>query len=244
MRPDDRVASPLTRRVWAALDAVMDPELDRSVAEMGFIERVAVDGDAVTIEFRLPTFWCAANFAYLMAWDMAAAVEALPGIAHARVRLLDHFAAPRINAGIAQRRRFEDVFGDEAGGGLDRLRRTFLEKAYLRRQLAVADELKVHASPARITDLDVGGLRDNGAAVGGELQGLIIRYLSLREAVLGRFGDHDPAFVTLGGEALPEHGLPEYWRTARRSLRSADANAEMCRIQLAARRSHPVPAAC
>ena len=240
MLPDDRAGSALARQVWAALDEVMDPELDRSVAEMGFIERVAVEGDAVTVEFRLPTFWCAANFAYLMAWDMAAAVEALPGVARAEIRLLDHFAAPRINAGIAAGRRFEEVFGDEAGGGLDRLRRTFLEKAYLRRQLAVADALKALGGAV---DRGVGALRRQAAANGGELPVLVTRYLSLRAALLGRVADDAPAFVTLTGEPLPEHGLAEYWRTARRSLRSMDANAEMCRIQLQARRSHPVPAA-
>ena len=238
MPPEGGVAS-LVTRVWQALDEVMDPELDRSVAEMGFIERVAIKGDAVTVEFRLPTFWCAANFAYLMAWDMAVAVESVPGIGRADIRLLDHFAALRINAGIAQQRRFEDVFGDEAGGGLDRLRRTFLDKAYLRRQLAVADALKVLGGAV---DLDVGALRRQAVANGGELPVLVTRYLSLRVALLGRTTDGDPAFVTLAGEPLPEHGLTEYWRTARRSLRSMDANAEMCRIQLQARRSHPVPA--
>ena len=53
--------------VMAALDAVFDPELDESVTSMGFIETVALRGRTAEITFRLPTFWCSANFAYLMA---------------------------------------------------------------------------------------------------------------------------------------------------------------------------------
>jgi metal-sulfur cluster biosynthetic enzyme len=222
---------------------VQDPELDRSVVEMGFIERVEVEAGEATVEFRLPTFWCAANFAYLMAWDMRVAVEALPGIATAHVRLLDHFAAGKINVGVAGRHRFEDVFGGEAGGGLDPLRRTFLEKAYLSRQLAVVDEIKARGDPAAgLIDLDVDGLRRRAAAIGGAMPGLVTRYLSLRDVILGRFCDRDPAFVSIRGERLPEQGLVDYWRAARRNLRSMAANAEMCRMLLDARRSHPVPA--
>ncbi len=234
----------MAAQVWAALDEVQDPELDRSVVAMGFIERVLVEGGDATVEFRLPTFWCAANFAFLMAWDMRATVEAVPGIARAHIRLLDHFAAERINAGVAERRRFEEVFGGEGGSGLDALRRTFLEKAYLTRQLAVADDLKAAGHPGSVViSLDVGDLTREAAAAGGALPGLVTRYLSLREAILGRLGEADPAFVTLEGERLPEQRLADYWRDSRRSLRTMAANAEMCRMLLDARRSHPVPAA-
>lgn len=235
--------STLVPEVWARLDEVQDPELDRSVVEMGFIERVEVEAAEATVEFRLPTFWCAANFAWLMAWDMREAVEAVPGIKAARIRLLDHFAAAKINDGVASRRRFEEVFDGEGGAGLESLRRTFLEKAYLARQLAVADELRSADRPGTIfVDLAVGELRRLGASAGGALPGVVARYLSLREAILGRPAEADPAFVTLDGERLSEHGLADYWRNARRSVRTMAANAEMCRLVLDARRSHPVPA--
>ena len=62
--------------VLARLAAVTDPELDEPVTALGFVERVAVAADGtVTVDFRLPTFWCAANFAYMMAEDMRDAVS-------------------------------------------------------------------------------------------------------------------------------------------------------------------------
>ena len=61
--------------VLACLDSVTDPELDEPVTDLGFVEEVTVGADgAVSIDFRLPTFWCAANFAYMMAEDMRDAV--------------------------------------------------------------------------------------------------------------------------------------------------------------------------
>ena len=57
--------------VRRALARVDDPELDEPVTDLRFIERVEIDAaGAVSIGFRLPTYWCAANFAFLMADDM------------------------------------------------------------------------------------------------------------------------------------------------------------------------------
>ena len=51
----------------------MDPELDEPVTDMGFVEAVSVTGraaGAVQVSFRLPTYWCSPNFAFLMADDI------------------------------------------------------------------------------------------------------------------------------------------------------------------------------
>jgi metal-sulfur cluster biosynthetic enzyme len=88
--------------VMARLDEVLDPELDQSVTSMGFIESVAVEGGVVDVAFRLPTFWCSANFAFLMAVDMKSAIEQLDWVEEARIRLVDHFAARKINEGVAR----------------------------------------------------------------------------------------------------------------------------------------------
>ena len=62
-------------QIRTALDTVTDPEIDESVAELEFVSRVEVsDKNEVSIEFRLPTFWCAPNFAFMMASDMRDAV--------------------------------------------------------------------------------------------------------------------------------------------------------------------------
>ena len=64
--------------VWFQLAPVTDPELDESVTELGFVTAVTLDEKGVVqVSFRLPTYWCAANFAFLMADDMARAVRAL-----------------------------------------------------------------------------------------------------------------------------------------------------------------------
>ena len=99
MRPSDRVAE-----VLEALRPVTDPELDESVVDLGFVGEVSVDGGRARISFRLPTFWCSANFAFLMAEDMRAAVQRLDWVKDTEIELVDHFAADRINTGIAQRR--------------------------------------------------------------------------------------------------------------------------------------------
>src|ERR1700730_16394615 len=61
--------------VWACLQGVTDPELDESVTELNFVTRAEVDPEnRVHIEFRLPTYWCAANFWALISDDMRRAV--------------------------------------------------------------------------------------------------------------------------------------------------------------------------
>ena len=66
--------------IWKRLSEVTDPELDEPVTELGFVERVDVDGDTVEVDFRLPTYWCAANFAFLMVDDIRIAVEGAPWV--------------------------------------------------------------------------------------------------------------------------------------------------------------------
>ena len=56
----------------------------------------------VHIEFRLPTYWCAANFSFLMADDMRHAVKALAWVDDVSVVLGEHMYADKINAGLAQ----------------------------------------------------------------------------------------------------------------------------------------------
>ena len=88
--------------VWSRLARVTDPELDESVTELGFVTTVTVDEeDRVHVDFRLPTYWCAANFAFMMADDMHRAIQGLPWINSIEVDLEDHVYAGKINRGIA-----------------------------------------------------------------------------------------------------------------------------------------------
>ena len=80
--------------VWSALGTVTDPEIDESVTSLEFITSVQIEpGNAVRIEFRLPTYWCAPNFAFLMASDMRDAIAELSWVEKVTVELLDHFSA-------------------------------------------------------------------------------------------------------------------------------------------------------
>ncbi|MFI7063800.1 iron-sulfur cluster assembly protein [Kribbella sp. NPDC050124] len=119
-------------RILTALDAVRDPELDEPITTLGFVSSCVVSaaGDVV-VRLRLPTYFCAPNFAFLMVADAYDVVSALPEVRSADVALEDHFAAAAINAGVAARAGFVASFEGEAVAELDELRRTFVAKAVL-----------------------------------------------------------------------------------------------------------------
>src|SRR5215216_2291510 len=89
------------RAVLNALRAVIDPELDESLVELGFVDRVHVEDGRVEVVLRLPTFWCAPNFAYLMAHDAREAVRHTLGIVDVRVSLKDHMYSDEISLGVS-----------------------------------------------------------------------------------------------------------------------------------------------
>jgi metal-sulfur cluster biosynthetic enzyme len=223
-----------TAEILAALRPVTDPELDESVVELGFIGEISIEGDRVRISFRLPTFWCAANFAFVMAEDMREAVHSLDWLEGVEINLVDHFAADRINAGIAQRMGFGETFGPEAAGELTALRESFRRKAYLGRMSALIERLRERSRSAveivstRIGDLEVA--RDDPG-----LDRAIARFLELRAVYGGCAERGEAAFRTPEGEAIAADRLSVYLRDIRMARRSAEANGEMCRMLLKAR---------
>jgi metal-sulfur cluster biosynthetic enzyme len=118
--------------VLSALETVRDPELDEPITSLGFVASCAVSaaGDA-QVRLRLPTYFCAPNFAYLMVADAYDAVSALPGVRHAEVILEDHFASDAINGGVAAQAGFVRSFDGEAVSELHALRADFLRKAVM-----------------------------------------------------------------------------------------------------------------
>ena len=66
-----------TAAALRALETVRDPELDEPITSLGFVASCAVSaaGDA-QIRLRLPTYFCAPNFAFLMVDDARVAVQA------------------------------------------------------------------------------------------------------------------------------------------------------------------------
>ena len=219
---------PSEAAVLAALQPVTDPELDQSVVELGFVHEVEIGDDGiVTVSVRLPTFWCSANFAFIMAEDMRAALQALPGFERVRIRLVDHFAAGKINAGIEQGRSFRAVFGDEAADDLEAVRNTFREKAFLGRQAVLIQELRQSGwSDERIVALDLAGLEGLAPSEARD------RY---RAALPADHAADSPIFSDLAGRPVAAGALAGHLREARRVRMSAEANGEMCRILLKAR---------
>ena len=83
------------------------------------------------VRLRLPTYFCAPNFAYLMVADSSDAVTKVPGVTAAEVILEDHFASDPINAGVAAPAGFVKSFDGEAVSELGDLRLQFLRKAVI-----------------------------------------------------------------------------------------------------------------
>ena len=111
-----READRLSRRCCRALETVRDPELDEPITSLGFVASctVSADGDA-QVRLRLPTYFCAPNFAYLMVADAYDAVSALPGVRRTEVVLEDHFAVRRDQRRRGRPGRFRPVFRRRGG---------------------------------------------------------------------------------------------------------------------------------
>lgn len=226
-----RVKPDRATQVQACLATVMDPELDESVTELGFVTGVDLSSDGkVHIGFRLPTYWCAANFAFLMADDMRRAVQTLRWVTQVRVHLHDHMYAEAINQGVATGDGFEAAFGNAAEGDLEALRRTFALKAFQRRQEALLQHLldAGHAADALVA-LDLGALQD--LPLDGDGERLVERYLERR----GLAGGAPRAFVDTDGHALVAETLQRHLRNLRSVGVNAEFNSALCRGLLAAR---------
>lgn len=230
--------------VWERLEQVVDPELDEPVTELDFVTHVDVDeGDRVKIGFRLPTYWCAPNFAFMMVDDLRSAASELPWVNAVSVELGEHMYADTINQGVAQGRSFQEAFGEEADGGLDEVRRTFLLKAFQRRQEALLLHLLETGHGAEwIVGLTIGDLErmmlaedaspDTPANAG--FRKLARRYL-LRRSVPGPFDAGSRVFVTTADEPLQVEGFAVYVKGLRRVRVNAEFNGALCRGLLAVR---------
>jgi metal-sulfur cluster biosynthetic enzyme len=223
--------------VLSALSEVSDPELDESIVALGFIDSVRVAGSQAELVLRLPTFWCAPNFAYLMAHDARQAVLALGGIDHVDVRLKDHMYSDEISTGVSDGQPFDQVFeGQCEDDDLDELREAFRRKALgMRQEQLVRFLLDAGVQPAQIVALegsdvldtsDSGGLR---LRIGGRerlLRGgapLARAYLARR----ARAGLTGRLITGLGGEPLQD--LSAHLDHMRRQRISMTFNALMCR---------------
>jgi metal-sulfur cluster biosynthetic enzyme len=226
-----------TSEVWKRLALVTDPELDESVADLGFVEFVSVDSDArVDIVFRLPTYWCSANFAFLMADDMRRAVLSLPWVRQVRPRLRDHMVAEEINRGVSEGKSFSDALKDFASGGsLDEVREKFRRKAFERRQEVMILALRGLGYEDRaICRMDLGtyDLIDFGSKEVAR-QKPRYRELLVERRLAVRPGDR--AFITYEGHPIKRYEFASYLQRLRGVRINMEFNSSLCRGLLAAR---------
>ena len=215
--------------VLAALATVRDPELDEPITRLGFVASCTVSaaGNA-QVRLRLPTYFCAPNFAFLMVADAYEAVSALPGIRHAEIVLDEHFASDAINTGVAAQAGFIRTFDGEAVAELDGLRADFLRKAVM----AGTDLVCRPLLAAGATPVDVAAMTLSEVAPSPELD-----RLRRRRAELGLpAGDGDPLVVDpTTGAAVGSGALPLHLRRARTTRVGIEANAGICRGMLRVR---------
>jgi metal-sulfur cluster biosynthetic enzyme len=217
--------------VLAALGTVRDPELDESLTALGFVAGLEVDGDTVRARLRLPTYFCAPNFAYLMMADAGTALRAVPGVRQAEVVLDDHFTADEINAGIAQRRSFQESFDGLADDELDELRALFRRKALVARQQRLVRALLDQGTTVE----RLGRLRLGDLMPSEELD----TYLERRAELGLDVSPEAPLVVDTDGNPIPAELLEGHLRFARLTRVSIEGNAGFCRGLLATRYGLP-----
>jgi metal-sulfur cluster biosynthetic enzyme len=220
--------------VVAALGSVTDPELDQSLVELGFARAEVEEQGHVRVEVRLPTFWCAPNFAYLMARDARDAVAGVPGVRSVSVRLLDHFAGREIGSSVTEGRSFDDAFEELAdGGGLDALRRLFEVKAFsVRQERLLRRLLSEGRTESEVVSMTLGDVGRGGSDVEAYLE---------KRARLGL--PVDPAArlaVMPNGRPIAAGELLRYLNRSRLTRVSIEANTTLCRSMHVARYSDGV----
>jgi metal-sulfur cluster biosynthetic enzyme len=215
--------------VVAALDTVRDPELDEPITALGFVSSCVVSaaGD-VQVRLRLPTYFCAPNFAFLMVADAYDAVSAVPGVRHAEIVLDDHFASDTINTGVAAQAGFVRSFDGEAVAELADLRADFLRKAVLAgTDLVCRPMLAAGTTPETLAGMTLGEVPGSSE----------LDRLRQRRAELGLpAGDDAPLLVEpVTGAAVGTDALPLHLRRARTTRVGIEANAGICRGMLRVR---------
>jgi metal-sulfur cluster biosynthetic enzyme len=218
----------LRDRVWEALGTVLDPELDEPITDLDFVASCTVSGDGVAaVRLRLPTFFCAPNFSFLMVADAYDAVSAVEGVTRAEIVLEDHHASTEINSGVAAHAGFTDTFGGEAVGDLAEVRRYFLEKAIIAGQDRVARPLvDAGAGPDELAGLTLGSVPDSPA----------LDRLRRRRAALGLRSDDDaPLLIRPDGGRVTAAQVPLHLRRARLTRLGMETNGEFCKSFLKTR---------
>ena len=221
--------------VMRALDVVIDPELDEPITDLGFVHTVDVvpDGDGaseatgrkwnVEVHLRLPTSFCAPNFAYLMASDAKDVLTALDWTNVVVLELDDHHDSEIINGGLAADAGYRGTFRHEAEEDLDELRVTFQRKAHTAAMERCLTAL-LRADPARpveqLGSVTIADLPEDATA-----ESLLRRRASIGLST----SPGDLVMVDHLGIGYAPDAVPLALRRARSTRISIDGNAHFCR---------------
>jgi metal-sulfur cluster biosynthetic enzyme len=225
------------------LAQVLDPELDEPILDLGFVRSFELHSGHASVELRLPTSWCAVNFAYLMAEDVRRALLTVEGIQRVTVRLGDHCAAAEIEAAVNDGLSFAEAFPGEAAGSLEALRRTFLRKGFLSRQERLLKGLReAGCSPAMICALRLGEISTQDDAIMIRQPGsepvecgsatTLQRYFERRADLALDCSPAAPLIVDLEGKPFSEERLQAHYEAARTVRVALEANGSFCRAIL------------
>ena len=215
-------------RVLDALSGVRDPELDEPITDLGFVSELEIEGPVVSVRLRLPTYFCAPNFAYLMVADAKEAVLSVPGVRRASVVLDDYYASEELNTGVNAGGGLDAAFpGETEGPDLGELRDTFRRKSFVSRQEKLCRTLLSNGySPAELAAMRLAEVPPSEA---------MEKYLERRRELGLDVSDEAPLVVDPNGKKVPEEAVVEHLRFARTVRVSIEGNAGLCRGLLATR---------
>jgi metal-sulfur cluster biosynthetic enzyme len=209
---------------YAALSAVMDPELDEPITALGFVRSLVVSpGGNVKVHLRLPTSFCSPNFAYLMASDAKDALMELDWTRRVIVELDDHHDSDIINAGLAADAGYRGTFGHEAEESLDELRETFRRKAHTAAMERCLTAL-LRTDP-RLPESALGDVRLEDLPDDATTEALLRR----RRALGLSMAPSALAMVDHVGNGYVPDDVPLALRRARSTRISIEGNAHFCR---------------
>ena len=225
------------------LEQVLDPELDESILDLGFVRSLQLCSGHASVALRLPTSWCAVNFAYLMAEDVRRALLRVEGVHQVTVSLGDHCAAEEIEAAVNEGLPFAEAFPGEGAGSLAALRLTFLRKGFLGRQERLLRDLRaVGCTAATICALRIGDVSMQDDTIVVQQPGCssvqrgsavsLQRYLDRRAELGLDCSLAAPLIIGLEGKPFSVDQLQAHYEAARTVRVALEANGSFCRALL------------
>ena len=223
---------PTRQAVLDALSGVRDPELDEPITDLDFVSSLEIVDEAATIRLRLPTYFCAPNFAYLMVADAQAAALSVPGVERATVYLDDHYASDEINSGVNEQHGFDGAFPKETESpDLEELRTVFRRKSFVSRQEQLCRTLRADGHSSE----ELANMRLEDLPPSDEFETYRERRLELGLDVSAGA----PFIVDPDGNRVPEEAVVQHLRFAKTVRVSIEGNASLCRGLLSTRYGIP-----